>query len=124
MVSTRDDHAIIYLPMRIDADIRHMSDIARYCRMMRKLMHPQSAWPSLIQYQHQNEIPIPKQKKGIFISYTNTKAKKGDSNVRADCSVMDRRPFQGPSPLPCCLGTFHTDVHLMYVHLVESLEVH
>ena len=43
---------LIYLPMRINADIRiirHMSDIARYCRMMRKLMRIfASAWPSLI----------------------------------------------------------------------------
>ena len=38
----------IFLAMRIDAYvgyIRHMSDIARYCRIMRV---PASAWPSLM----------------------------------------------------------------------------
>ena len=42
----------IYLPMRIDADIRiirHMLDIAWYCRIMRNLMRiSASAWPSLV----------------------------------------------------------------------------
>ena len=42
----------IYLPMRIDADIRiiwHMLDIAWYCWIMRNLMRiSASAWPSLV----------------------------------------------------------------------------
>ena len=39
----------IYLPMRIDADIRiirHMSDIARYMRILMRISA--SAWPSLV----------------------------------------------------------------------------
>ena len=45
----------IYLPMRIDADIRiirHMSDIAQYMRrIFRRGILSASAWPSLVDKQ-------------------------------------------------------------------------
>ena len=50
-VCVRDGHADIVVT-RIDAYvgyIRHISDIVRYCRIMRKLMRiSASAWPSLV----------------------------------------------------------------------------
>ena len=80
----------LYLPMRIDADIRiirHMSDIARYMRIMRILMRiSASAWPSLNSTQLLGQYVL---KKNFMFCITNIIKNTGFKQCRKFCCWGD-----------------------------------